>query len=162
MNNGDVSNTFKLHKESPAFLVENEFMNSIRTGKRNSKNVITSKVNGKSTMNKTLKKIIQEKGLKFQKLKLFHATTPKESHKSTFYVGGPVWSMAWCPVSNTAGHTEQFLAVSTHSGEHSLDPQAIYHESVLLQLWNCGHLPVRPTPDYAVVNIHAFCVTLQS
>lgn len=130
-------------------------MNSVRAGKRNSKNVITSKINGKPTLSTSLKKIIEENDLKYQKLKLFESTKSPNSHNCTFYVGAPVWSMAWCPESIESDSNEQYLALCCHSGEHSVDPRLTYQEDVLLQIWNCGILPAVPAIDYVVVSANS-------
>ena len=147
MNGDDLS---QLHGESPAFVVENRCLNAVRTGKRNSKNVITKKANGNTSGADHLGKNIKE-NYKYEKLKLFSSTDSTNSHSSTFFVGGPVWAAAWCPYSSSTGPEDQYLATCSHSGEHSLEPQSLCREMELLQLWNCGNLPARPDKHFSLV-----------
>ena len=64
----------------------------------------------------------------------------------TFFAGGPVWAMAWCPVplqltvfNNTS--VSQFLAVSVHKGmEDVYISGQSYAHSNMIQIWNFGSL----------------------
>lgn len=72
--------------------------------------------------------------------------TPYSSGVSTFFTGGPVWAMEWCPIPMRVCLSEdmppsEYLAVSTH---HSMDdtfcvPQC-YSFPNIIQIWNCGNL----------------------
>ena len=63
----------------------------------------------------------------------------------TFFVGGPVWSMAWCPIPDDEVPTaNQYAAIychrtmdETHRMTHG------YQGPGLLQLWNFGILTGR-------------------
>lgn len=65
---------------------------------------------------------------------------------STFFTGGPVWAMEWCPipmqvcVTETDSHVE-YLAVSTH---HSMDDtfcvSKCYSFPNVIQIWDCCSL----------------------
>ena len=160
----EMHSTFHLHKQSPAFAVENEFLNLIRTGKRNSKNVITHKVNGNCNEGCKFGRSEIDENVKYQKLNLFESCQTTNDFSCTFYVGGPIWGTAWCPRSDSRDLESQFLAVCCHFGEHSLEPQNLCHESVLLQIWNCGRLPVRPHADFQLVQISSvlFVIFLNS
>ena len=155
-----LPSVFNLHRESPGFVIENEFLNLLRTGKRNSKNIVTNKVNGEAVGGDEFRRRLQNETVKYEKLKLFQCNDTDSHHSSTFYVGGPVWSMAWCPMTTNVCDDEQFLALCSHWGEHSFEPQTICHEPVVLQLWNCGKLPVRPIGNFKLVRFFqvATCV----
>lgn len=65
---------------------------------------------------------------------------------STFFTGGPVWAMEWCPIPMQVCLSEntppsEYLAVSTH---HNMDdtfcvPQC-YSFPNIIQIWDCGNL----------------------
>ncbi|XP_053317295.1 general transcription factor 3C polypeptide 2 [Spea bombifrons] len=58
----------------------------------------------------------------------------------TFFVGGPVWSMEWCPTVGGSGSC-QYLALYSHRGmddRNRLD--VVKSGPVLLQLWSLGAL----------------------
>jgi hypothetical protein len=75
---------------------------------------------------------------------------PKKSIPVTgipmFFAGGPVWAMAWCPIPLQTAiyrttHTNQYLAVSCHSGmEDKYISGQSYSHSGLIQIWDFGHL----------------------
>lgn len=65
---------------------------------------------------------------------------------STFFTGGPVWAMEWCPIPMrvclSEEHTpSEYLAVSTH---HSMDDTfcvpKCYSFPNIIQFWDCGNL----------------------
>ncbi|KAM9316309.1 general transcription factor 3C polypeptide 2 [Gastrophryne carolinensis] len=61
---------------------------------------------------------------------------------STFFVGGPVWAMEWCPTPAGSGAC-QYVALYCHRGmdeRHTL--AAVHSGPVLLQLWRMGPLHV--------------------
>ncbi|XP_072288229.1 general transcription factor 3C polypeptide 2-like [Pyxicephalus adspersus] len=65
----------------------------------------------------------------------------------TFFVGGPVWSMEWCPTPAGSG-ASQYLAVYCHRGmddRHSL--HMTNSQPVLLQIWSLGVLNVESGCD---------------
>ena len=62
-------------------------------------------------------------------------------------VGGPVWSLAWCPLSH-ALTSSQYLAVYTH--QHAADCHAFEQPSrdpAVLQVYDCGSLSSRHVDD---------------
>jgi len=63
-------------------------------------------------------------------------------------VGGPVWSMAWCPV-NSDHPSRQYLAVYTH--RHAADRHVFDETSrdvAVIQLYDCGLLSSRHADRY--------------
>ena len=62
-------------------------------------------------------------------------------------VGGPVWSLAWCPV-NCSQTASQYLSVYTHrhaSDSHSFDQPSCC--TAVIQLYDCGILGSRYESD---------------
>lgn len=56
----------------------------------------------------------------------------------TFFVGGPVWAMEWCPTPEGSA-ASQYVAIYCNSGmddRHSL--AGIHLGPALLQLWEIG------------------------
>jgi len=55
-------------------------------------------------------------------------------------VGGPVWSMAWCPLND--GHTaSQYLSLYTHRHADDIHTfQQLSHDAAVIQLYDCGIL----------------------
>lgn len=65
-----------------------------------------------------------------------------ERWDSTFFVGGPVWSMEWCPTPAGSGAC-QYVALYCHRGmddRHSL--HVTHNRPALLQIWSVGALNV--------------------
>ena len=64
-------------------------------------------------------------------------------------VGGPVWSLAWCPVD--VSHTDtaaQYLALYAHrdaADRHAFEQ--LSHDSAVIQVYNCGVLGSRYESD---------------
>lgn len=61
----------------------------------------------------------------------------------TFFVGGPVWAMAWLPIPTPlfSHEVDQYLAISTHrtmESEYSLGRS--YVGKNVIQVWNVGKL----------------------
>ena len=61
-----------------------------------------------------------------------------------FFVGGPVWAMAWLPIPSVLALSEnvkQFIAISTHS---TMDAEYFCRKSYsgknLIQIWEVGVL----------------------
>ncbi|CAG2121066.1 unnamed protein product, partial [Medioppia subpectinata] len=75
----------------------------------------------------------------WKRLNLFDSFS-SEQH-ITFFVGGPVWSSAWCPVSHKTHSNDQYLAIASNMNwetTHTLNDTEI--ESGLIQIWNVGQL----------------------
>ncbi|KAM5126303.1 general transcription factor 3C polypeptide 2 [Mantella aurantiaca] len=76
-------------------------------------------------------------------LSRFQSVPPHpERWDSTFFAGGPVWSMEWCPSPAGSG-AAQCLAVYCHRGmddRHSL--HVTHSRPALLQIWNLGAMDV--------------------
>ncbi|XP_034937795.1 general transcription factor 3C polypeptide 2 isoform X2 [Chelonus insularis] len=80
----------------------------------------------------------------------------------TFFVGGPVWSMAWLPIPLTmySNDIDQYLAISTHPSMNSIHVVGkSYKYNNIIQIWNLGHLtqahsctPVAPKLSYALAH----------
>ena len=70
-------------------------------------------------------------------------------------VGGPVWSLAWCPV-NGSHTTTQYLSLYTHHhAEDSHVFQQPSHDTAVIQLYDCGVLSSRHD-SYALHLLHTF------
>ncbi|XP_041261192.1 general transcription factor 3C polypeptide 2 isoform X3 [Onychostruthus taczanowskii] len=58
----------------------------------------------------------------------------------SFFVGGPVWAMAWCPTPEGSA-APQYVAVSCHrSMEETHSVSGLHSGPALLQLWDLGTL----------------------
>ncbi|NXK89185.1 TF3C2 factor, partial [Formicarius rufipectus] len=68
----------------------------------------------------------------------------------SFFVGGPVWAMEWCPTPEGSA-APQYVAVSCHrSMEETHSMAGIHSGPALLQLWGLGTLqPEQGSPDKA-------------
>ncbi|OCT81605.1 general transcription factor 3C polypeptide 2 [Xenopus laevis] len=65
----------------------------------------------------------------------------------TFFVGGPVWSLEWCPTLGGSGSC-QYLALYCHLGmddRHKVD--SVHLGPALLQLWSLGPLDMENSCD---------------
>lgn len=78
-----------------------------------------------------------------------------------FFVGGPVWSMAWLPIPAPmyCHQADQYLAVSTHpTMESKYKINNSYKFKNIIQIWNLGHLDhilsVPPIPKLSYVIAH--------
>ncbi|XP_057337770.1 uncharacterized protein LOC130675891 [Microplitis mediator] len=78
-----------------------------------------------------------------------------------FFVGGPVWSMAWLPIPAPmfSHQADQYLAVSTHpTMESKYKINNSYKFKNIIQIWNLGHLDhilsVPPIPKLSYVIAH--------
>ncbi|KAM4687219.1 general transcription factor 3C polypeptide 2, partial [Rhinophrynus dorsalis] len=88
---------------------------------------------------------IRREGLKEDgdpfKLSRFQSLPPHpERRDMTFFVGGPLWSMEWCPTLVGSGSC-QYLALYCHRGmddRHRVD--TVQPGPALLQLWSLGPL----------------------
>lgn len=62
----------------------------------------------------------------------------------TFFVGGPIWALAWLPIPSVMGlskNVSQYIAVSTHPTmdiEYSVT--SAYAGKNIIQIWNLGSL----------------------
>lgn len=58
----------------------------------------------------------------------------------SFFVGGPMWAMEWCPTPEGSA-APQFVAVSCHrSMEETHSVSGLHSGPALLQLWSLGVL----------------------
>lgn len=61
-----------------------------------------------------------------------------------FFVGGPVWAMAWLPIPSTVAFSEnisQLIAISTHKSMEAEFPIGkIYKGKNIIQVWDVGNL----------------------
>ncbi|NXL13194.1 TF3C2 factor, partial [Setophaga kirtlandii] len=81
----------------------------------------------------------------------------------SFFVGGPVWALAWCPTPEGSA-APQFVAVSCHrSMEETHSVSGLHSGPALLQLWELGTLqmeqgcPSKARLAYAIAADHG-CV----
>ncbi|KAK3914402.1 General transcription factor 3C polypeptide 2 [Frankliniella fusca] len=84
---------------------------------------------------------------------------------STFFTGGPVWAMEWCPIPMHACLSDDsppsdYLAVSTH---HTMDDTfcvpKCYAFPNIIQFWECGNLScqsVHQPPKLALALAHEY------
>lgn len=62
----------------------------------------------------------------------------------SFFVGGPVWAMEWCPTPEGSA-APQYVAVSCHrSMEETHSVSGLHSGPALLQLWHLGMLQTEP------------------
>nr|XP_012134948.1 PREDICTED: uncharacterized protein LOC100879252 isoform X1 [Megachile rotundata] len=81
---------------------------------------------------------------------------------ATFFVGGPVWALAWLPipVSMFSKNPSQYIAISTHptmESEYTVGKSYLGHN--MIQIWNVGPLHYEsedkkksPTLSYAITH----------
>ncbi|XP_053107137.1 general transcription factor 3C polypeptide 2 [Hemicordylus capensis] len=109
---------------------------------------------------------IQREGLQeepgvLSRLDRFDALQPHEERLDvTFFVGGPVWAMEWCPTPEGAV-ASQYVAIYCHSGMEAWHSLAGTHAGpALLQLWELGALQqdagpaAKPGLAYAIATGH--------
>ncbi|XP_069092603.1 general transcription factor 3C polypeptide 2 [Pleurodeles waltl] len=83
---------------------------------------------------------LREEGT-FYRLNRFHCLHPHDERwDMTFFVGGPVWSLDWCPTPDGSA-ASQYVALYCNMGmDDKHDLNEVYQGSALLQLWNLGPL----------------------
>lgn len=73
-----------------------------------------------------------------------------------FFVGGPIWAIAWLPIPSTLAFSEnisQFIAISTHpSMDIEYSAGKIYEGKNIIQIWNVGNL----NNKFCIVNFTVF------
>lgn len=83
---------------------------------------------------------LREEGT-FYRLNRFHCLHPHDERwDMTFFVGGPVWSLDWCPTPDGSA-ASQYVALYCNMGmddKHELNE--VSQGPALLQLWNLGPL----------------------
>ncbi|XP_064267444.1 general transcription factor 3C polypeptide 2 isoform X2 [Passer domesticus] len=88
---------------------------------------------------------VQREGIKddgaLYRLNRFSSLQPHpERLDVSFFVGGPVWAMAWCPTPEGSA-APQYVAVSCHrSMEETHSVSGLHSGPALLQLWDLGTL----------------------
>lgn len=63
-----------------------------------------------------------------------------ERWDSTFFVGGPVWSMEWCPCPDGSTGNQYVVVYSHRDMDARHRRQGLHTEPGLLQLWDLGEL----------------------
>ncbi|XP_031959962.1 general transcription factor 3C polypeptide 2 isoform X1 [Corvus kubaryi] len=92
---------------------------------------------------------IQREGIKddgaLYRLNRFSSLQPHpERLDVSFFVGGPVWAMEWCPTPEGSA-APQYVAVSCHrSMEETHSVSGLHSGPALLQLWGLGVLQTEP------------------
>ncbi|KAM9273660.1 LOW QUALITY PROTEIN: general transcription factor 3C polypeptide 2 [Cariama cristata] len=83
---------------------------------------------------------IEDNGVLYR-INRFNSLQPHEERLDvSFFVGGPVWAMEWCP-SPEGSATSQYVAVYCHGSMEETHSVAGLHEGpALLQLWGLGTL----------------------
>ncbi|XP_058658185.1 general transcription factor 3C polypeptide 2 [Ammospiza caudacuta] len=111
---------------------------------------------------------IQREGIKddgaLYRLNRFSSLQPHPERRDvSFFVGGPVWAMAWCPTPEGSA-APQLVAVSCHrSMEETHSVSGLHSGPALLQLWDLGTLqteqgsPSKARLAYAIAADHG-CV----
>ncbi|XP_078506226.1 general transcription factor 3C polypeptide 2 isoform X2 [Lissotriton helveticus] len=83
---------------------------------------------------------LREEGT-FYRLNRFHCLHPHDERwDMTFFVGGPVWSLDWCPTPDGSA-ASQYVALYCNMGmddKHELNE--VSQGPALLQIWNLGQL----------------------
>ncbi|CAD6236432.1 GSCOCG00008179001-RA-CDS [Cotesia congregata] len=115
------------------------------------------KVSMKTKQMKNTSQNFEDKGWK--SFKLFESAVI--NNVPTFFVGGPVWALAWLPIPIPMYDPEinQYLAVSTHpTMENKYPISQSYKFKNIIQIWNMGHLDhvaaATPTPKLAYIVTH--------
>uniref|UniRef100_A0A8C3KH28 General transcription factor 3C polypeptide 2 n=1 Tax=Calidris pygmaea TaxID=425635 RepID=A0A8C3KH28_9CHAR len=80
----------------------------------------------------------------------FSSLQPHEERRDvSFFVGGPVWAMEWCP-SPEGSAAAQYVAIYCHgSMEETHSVAGLHGGPALLQLWGLGTLQPEPGPPEA-------------
>nr|XP_056709397.1 general transcription factor 3C polypeptide 2 [Euleptes europaea] len=104
---------------------------------------------------------LQEDSSILYRINRFNALQPHEERLDmTFFVGGPIWAMEWCPTPE-GSVASQYVAISCNQGmddRHSL--VGIHTGPALLQLWELGPIQqdmgsaTKPRLAYAIATSH--------
>ncbi|XP_077186150.1 general transcription factor 3C polypeptide 2 isoform X2 [Paroedura picta] len=104
---------------------------------------------------------LQEDSSILYRINRFNALQPHEERLDmTFFVGGPIWAMEWCPTPE-GSMASQYVAISCNQGmddRHSL--VGIHTGPALLQLWELGAIQqdtgstTKPGLAYAIATSH--------
>ncbi|XP_060107240.1 general transcription factor 3C polypeptide 2 isoform X2 [Heteronotia binoei] len=104
---------------------------------------------------------LQEDSSILYRINRFNALQPHEERLDmTFFVGGPIWAMEWCPTPE-GSMASQYVAISCNQGmddRHSL--VGIHTGPALLQLWELGPIQqdtgstTKPGLAYAIATSH--------
>ncbi|XP_054828787.1 general transcription factor 3C polypeptide 2, partial [Eublepharis macularius] len=104
---------------------------------------------------------LQEDSSVLYRINRFNALQPHEERLDmTFFVGGPIWAMEWCPTPE-GSMASQYVAISCNQGmddRHSL--VGIHTGPALLQLWELGPIlqdtgsTTKPVLAYAIATSH--------
>ncbi|XP_030055090.1 general transcription factor 3C polypeptide 2 isoform X2 [Microcaecilia unicolor] len=75
------------------------------------------------------------------RIKRFNSLQPHEERwDSTFFVGGPVWSMEWCPTPEGSAACQYVALYCNERMDETHKIEKAHISPGLLQLWNLGHL----------------------
>lgn len=72
-----------------------------------------------------------------------HYNCNNSSGTATFFVGGPIWALAWLPIPSAMYSKEplQYIAISAHpTMEHEYTVGKAYSGANIIQIWNVGPL----------------------
>uniref|UniRef100_A0ABD2XBG7 C2H2-type domain-containing protein n=1 Tax=Trichogramma kaykai TaxID=54128 RepID=A0ABD2XBG7_9HYME len=118
------------------------------------KNQIEECFNIFESINVKTKEKTKEQSEEWKKFKLFENECIKGD--PTFFVGGPVSSLAWLPLPSTidSSDLDQYLAITTFpSMDFELDIFGSYSGKNIIQIWNVGKLHNkkghRSTPEFS-------------
>nr|XP_033792429.1 general transcription factor 3C polypeptide 2 isoform X2 [Geotrypetes seraphini] len=77
----------------------------------------------------------------YYRIKRFNSLQPHEERwDSTFFVGGPVWSMEWCPTPEGSAACQYVALYCNRRMDETHKIERTHISPGLLQLWNLGHL----------------------
>uniref|UniRef100_A0A8C8SLN1 General transcription factor 3C polypeptide 2 n=1 Tax=Pelusios castaneus TaxID=367368 RepID=A0A8C8SLN1_9SAUR len=102
---------------------------------------------------------IQREGIEedsvLYRINRFNSLQPHEERLDvSFFVGGPVWAMEWCPCPEGSGAT-QYVALYCNKGMDDKNSLAELHVGpALLQLWGLGTLQPETGLAYAIATDH--------
>uniref|UniRef100_A0A8B9EBN1 General transcription factor 3C polypeptide 2 n=1 Tax=Anser cygnoides TaxID=8845 RepID=A0A8B9EBN1_ANSCY len=110
---------------------------------------------------------IQREGIEdngaLYRLNRFNSLQPHEERRDvSFFVGGPVWAMEWCPTPEGSAATQYVCLYCHKSMDETHSVAGLHRGPALLQLWSLGTLQQEGSADkaglaYAVATDHG-CV----
>ncbi|XP_041951618.1 general transcription factor 3C polypeptide 2 [Alosa sapidissima] len=91
-----------------------------------------------------------KQGSTLQRLKRFEASSyHSERWDTTFFVGGPVWSMEWCPCPDGSKGSQYVALYCNRNMDVRHKMKSLHVEPSLLQVWDLGELNNRSRPSRA-------------
>ena len=127
----DLVSNKEIDQRSQRFAISSEYLSNL---------MFLKKKNSKSAKLKSRPRNDLDK---YKTMQLFETT--RSDYSSTFFIGAPVSCVEWLPdLLDDECDECQYLSVVGNKWEHSLDASVVYDELSVLQIWNCGVLPLKP------------------